>query len=293
MGESTQGKNFDFTPNNDTAGGVDPITSSAQQGALPGGGIDRATGRKKERSIFNQIADPGGLVLKGGTSGFDPSQFTSGIFGQDPAFVESKANFQVDPLSPDVNRQLQGIQTDPRVLNQLRQESLRRGPSRFTQLRSAQLPGEAQALAGRLRAGSQGTAAQARGQLAARGGLTGGARERIAQEAQRSAFGGLRQAQAQQGQQLSQLALSDEQARQAQLGGQFGREITALAPQFQGLEAAAKARQFDTGQRKFAADLAQREAERRSLFDIERFKARQQQAGALAQAQATADSGKK
>lgn len=233
------------------------------------------------QTFAGRLIDPLGLSGKGNDQ-FDISPFTQGVFAERPQFTP----VAIDQISPDVEQQLAGIQTDPRALQRLRGEALRTGPSAFTRLRAAQLPGEAALAGGRLRAQTAADLAQAQGQLAARGGLTGGARERLAQESQRSAFAGLRGVEAARASQLGQLALSDEQARQAGLSAQFGREQAALEPAFRRLGVGIQARQFDQQQRA-------QEAARKTAFDIADLQARQQAAGALAQAKATAESGKK
>lgn len=232
-------------------------------------------------------AGAGGLLgfLSAGGNKFDPTPYTTGIFAQEPTYT-SGYNPTTDATAPGVAEQLQGIQQDPRALEMLRQEAYRQGPSQFSQLLLSQLPQQTALQQGQLQQGALAGQAQAQGQLAAQGGLTGGARERLAQGAQQSLFQGIQQAQGQAQAQTGQTLLEDERARQAGLQAQFGNEQQALEPAFKKLGIGLGAKQFDVQQ-------AAAENARRSAFDLARFQAKQQQAGALAQAQATSDAGKK
>lgn len=289
MGESS-GNNFDFSPAASGGGALalDPISgvigNSQQQGSLPGGGIDKALGRN-QRSPLAQIADPGGFFLKGPKTPVDFSAFEK-LGRNAPTFTSGLTPGQ-DSTSPQVAQALGNLQFNQQASNRLRQEALRQGPSRFTRLRAAQLPGESAAAAAGLQQQAAGQAADTRASLAARGGLTGGAAERIAEERGRATSAGLRGVAGQQASQLGQLALADEQSRQAGLGSQFGRELQLLDPQFKRIGIGTQARQFDVGQK--AA-----EAARKSAFDLGVFQSRQKALAGLAQAKATAaDQGKK
>jgi len=254
-------------------------------GALSGAALGTALGGPVLGTAIG--AGVGGLsgFLSAGANKFDPSLYTQGIFGQEPTYTAGYSADQ-DATAPGINEQLKGIQQDPRALEALRQQAYRQGPSQFSQLLLSQLPQQAAQQQGQLQQEAQSGLAQAQGQLAAQGGLTGGAKERLAQGSQQSLFQGLQQTAAQEAGQRNQALLEDERARQAGLQGQFGVEQQALEPAFKKLGIGLGAKQFDIGQQA-------NEAQRRSAFDLARFQARQQQAAALAQAQATSDSGKK
>jgi len=169
-----------------------------------------------------------------------------------------------DVIAPGVQGALSGINVDTGALEQLRGEALRQSPSRFTQLQQA---GNVQQVAGQLgQVGLQtaGQVAQARSGLAARGGLSGGASERIAQQGLRSNIGGFLGAAKQGANRNLGLLLGDESNRLASLRSQVGIEQGAIQPELQKLGIGTGAQQFDIGQQVT-------EAERQSQFDLNQF----------------------
>lgn len=140
------------------------------------------------------------------------------------------------------------IVQDKRALEALRTRALTEGPSTWAQLMNQkQALEEAQ---GRSDIGAQaGTqAAQARSQLAQKGGLTGGSAERIAASSAKNAMN-LRQQLAGQGALTrANTALQDEQQRLDLLKSLPGMELQAIEPEFKNRAAQMQAQQFNIEQ---------------------------------------------
>jgi hypothetical protein len=126
---------------------------------------------------------------------------------------------------------------DKRGIGKFREEALREGPSAWNAL--AKRAQGAQAAAGRERAGAEsaGRAAEARSGLAMRGGLSSGARERLAKESGRDFLSMSQDIGRDEAMSGMQIDMSDEQNRMQRLGMLPGMEVQALAPEFEGLAA--------------------------------------------------------
>jgi len=131
-------------------------------------------------------------------------------------------------------------------MDKYRQEALRTGPSAWSGLARTQLAGDEATQQDTMRNAAASGAAGARSQLAMRGGLSGGAGERIATSSNRDAMTGQ---QAVAGQALSnrnQIATTDEANRQKQLQALPGMELAQLAPQEWAATSNLNARHNDT-----------------------------------------------
>jgi len=143
------------------------------------------------------------------------------------------ADIGFESLMPELQGQLGNIQLDKRGLEAIRERALGQGMSPWARLQlqqQAQEEAGARDLATRQSAGAQ---AQARADLASRGGLGAGARERLARQGQQDllrqraelARGGI-------GQRLG-IGQMDEQQRTQLLSSLPGMEVQALQPEFQ------------------------------------------------------------
>jgi len=197
-----------------------------------------------------------------------------------PGFTPDQA------IAPGVQEQLGQINVDPRALEAVRTEAFRQGPSPFTQLQQRQLGTQISRQQGAAAQSSASLQAQARGQLASRGGLSGGARQALAQTGLRSTLAEQQRIAGQGITGQQQLAISGEQRRLETLGRLPGAELAQLAPEFQKVQFGAAAQQFDVGQRVA-------EAGRQNVFNLALTEQQNQREAALIQAQATQGGGKK
>ncbi len=108
--------------------------------------------------------------------------------------------------------------SDPRAMDKFRDEALRKGPSAWSTMQNRSIDANTMNAKNQIAAGSQGSAATARGQLATHGGLTGGARERIARGSTQSALSMTQDANNQGNMNKMQTGINDEQNRIQQLG---------------------------------------------------------------------------
>lgn len=142
---------------------------------------------------------------------------------------------------PDINLNTQGLEA-------IRKRALTEGPSTWAALQNQrQALEEAQA---RTDAGAQAASAgaQARSQLASRGGLTGGSAERLAASNAKNLMRSRQQVGAQGALDRSNTALQDEQMRMDLLKTLPGMEVQSLQPQFQNRQMGMQAQQFNIEQ---------------------------------------------
>lgn len=189
-------------------------------------------------------------------------------------------------MTPELQALLDKLQMDPRGLNKFREEALRKGPSAWATLaRRDQLARESDSR----ERGTKEVAAHTAGaldQLAARGGLSSGARERVASSGAHD-YLAMSQDLARQGNLNSlQIGMNDEQNRMQQLQALPGMEIQAMQPGIQKATMWGQARQFDQSQ-------AAAEAARKSQFEMMKYQEEMKDRYATMQANATLHGGKK
>jgi hypothetical protein len=130
-----------------------------------------------------------------------------------------------------------------------------------------------------------GQGATARSQLAMRGGLTGGAAERVATEGQKNYLDmsqGINQGKAAN---MAQIGMNDEQNRISQLGQAQGMENAMTGIDLNKLGLYGQAQQFDIGN-------AMKNQQSKNDFDLGRYQSQMQEWGAGKTAQAQIQSGK-
>lgn len=189
-------------------------------------------------------------------------------------------------MEQDLEGRLSGINVDQRGMNKYRQEAMRSGPSAWAQMAGRQqdeLAQDAQNKAGKQSAGQ---AAEARSQLAMRGGINSGARERIAQGAAKNYMDMSQDIGRQATTNKTQIGMNDEQNRINQLQALPGMENAAVANEMDKTKLWGQAKQFDVGQ-------MTAEQERRNAFNMGNYHEQMQAWGAGKQANATANAGKK
>lgn len=157
-----------------------------------------------------------------------------------------KDPYQVDwngqPLYPDYNspydektmsmggelqRRLDGNNLDKEGMNKFKDEAFRVGPSKYAKLAGGQQDMMAVDARNRVNRSAAGSAAQARTQLAMRGGLGGGAAERIATGSARNVMDLSQNVSRQNAENHGQIAMNDEQNRIQQLGMVPGMDLNA------------------------------------------------------------------
>lgn len=149
-------------------------------------------------------------------------------------------------MGPELQQKMDAIQLDKRGINKFRDEALRSGPSAWQSL--AMKNQDLSDLTARERGAKEvaGTAATARGQLAMRGGIRSGARERIARQGQRDYLAMSQDTNRQSDANKLQIQMNDETNRIQQLGMLPGMEVQSLQPDFQKLTMWGQGKQFDT-----------------------------------------------
>jgi hypothetical protein len=174
-----------------------------------------------------------------------------GAYGTGPTYDGYTSYLNADGSLPDalklgmtsnlgeLQTKLDGISLDTRGLEKFREEALR-DPA--TQSAWAKMATDKQGLeesAARGMAAQQGAGAQAqaRGALAMRGGLSGGARERLAAQGATDQLMAGQKVGAEGRMARANIALQDEQKRMQALGALPGMEIQALDPAFKELSA--------------------------------------------------------
>lgn len=168
-------------------------------------------------------------------------------------------------LEGEMDRRLGGINLNTQGLERFRSDATRRGPSPWARLQNQSLSQQelGQREGAYQQAGTQ--AAEARGQLAMRGGLSSGARERLARDASRGAMAMSQNIGRDAMAARMQTGIQDEQNRMAQLAQLPGMELQALQPEFQKTQLWGQARQADA---KAMAD----ESERINEFQMNLWK---------------------
>lgn len=192
------------------------------------------------------FGDPGPIPTPGFGGGRPPESGGQGelIGGINRPTFPGIPQFESTPLAPGFLEQLRGLQGLPAF----RREALRQGPSPFARLQTQlQRSQELQGLEN-IRQSSQGRFAEASGALASRGGLSGGARERLGSAAISGGLASEQRLRRAGGESRLGIFAQDEQRRQAALGALPGLELGQLGTGLQ-------AQQFDVSQ-KFASQQA-------------------------------------
>jgi hypothetical protein len=212
--------------------------------------------------------------------------------------MDSSTGWLTDPyilksqdITPDLDKRLSNINLDTRGLEALRERALTPGDSAWAKL-MLQKQGIEEGTARDAAAKSAGAAqAQARASLAMRGGLTGGARQRIAMTGARNAMDE-RQNIARQGltDRLS-VRTEDEKQRMNTLTQLPGMEVQALQPEFQKTQLWSNMSQFDNSNKlkanEFNIQQAIGEKRAKDQFEMQKYNANMQTWAANKQGEAT------
>ncbi len=223
----------------------------------------------------------------------------AGLFGSDPGPVDySMAGAPGAPsyspgfdpntmsMAGDVNDRLNKIVADPRALNKFRGEALRMNPSSWARLQYDKQFADESNMKDRARGESAAATAGAESQLAARGGLSSGARERIARKGASDTLAMTQDVGRTGNMNRMQIDINDEQNRIQQLSQLPGMENNLFQQNMQKENLWEQARRSDIGN--VTAENARRQSFNQNLY--------QQQMSAWAaqqQARATENSGKK
>lgn len=189
-------------------------------------------------------------------------------------------------MLPEIAKMLEAIQMDKRGLEKFRGEALREGPSAWAKLaqqKQALEEKDARERGGREQATR---AAEARANLAMRGGLTSGARERVAKAGMKDYLDMSQEVGRQGGLNRLQIGMNDEQNRIQQLGMLPGMEAAALQPELEKTRLHGQARQYDIEQ-------AVKEKQARNAWAMDQYKEQMSAWAANRQARATENAGKK
>jgi hypothetical protein len=158
---------------------------------------------------------------------------------------QSNNAMSYEQLGTTVNPLLDAIQLDKRGLEAFRNDALRTGPSKWAGLAKKNIMLQERQARDLGRRESAGQAAQARSMLAMRGGLTSGARERVAKSAAKDYMNMSQQIGATGQTNLSQIDMNDEQNRINMLSQLPGMEVQALQPELQKTQLYGQAKQYD------------------------------------------------
>lgn len=194
-----------------------------------GGGIGGAIG--------GAIAGPMGII-PGAVAGNNWGQITTGqlgVGGQGPMWYlpePERPEFKslIDPATGLLKDQY-NVKLDERGLNAFRDRALSQGPSAWQNLALEKQKLDESALKDSTLQQGSSAAAQARSALASRGGLSGGAAERLAKDQMRNQMSGLQNVGFQGQQARANIGLQDEQMKNQFLQALPGQELAALQPQ--------------------------------------------------------------
>lgn len=187
-------------------------------------------------------------------------------------------------MMPGLEQRLAGINLDKRGLDTMRGEALRTGPSRWADLMTAQQGQEEAGMRDDTRARSAGTLATARSSLAQRGGLSGGAGERLAMQGMRDTNAAQQDIGFQGANRRMQIGVQDESNRMDNLRALPGMENAALEPEFKKAGMWADLARFES-------DQGMRDNLAKNDYNLNRYNTRMGAWGAGQQARAIAGSG--
>lgn len=201
-----------------------------------------------------------------------------------PIRPEWESQLGQDGLLKDPYKIAADLSVDQRGLEKYRERALGTGDSAWAKLAKEQQGLEEASLRDKLGQQAGSAQAQARSSLAMRGGLSGGAAERIAKSGARDQMAGAQNLAAQGAMARGNIGLQDEQMRTQMLGNLPGMELQAMQPQLQNKQI-----------QQWNIDKALGENLQKRVFDTNTYNQKMQQwaGGQQAQAIKDSDSGKK
>ncbi len=268
----------------DAAGWGTFMTSPLKNVAVPayalGKKMGQGSGSGKASMMMQMPGSPG--MVQGTKSGGSPivegsPDYPGYSAGYDPA---------TDALAGTYDQRLQGVQMDPRGLDAFRDQALRTGPSAWANLSRKDQRMQEQGARERGAKEMNSQFAQGADRLAATGGLSSGARERLAQSGQQNYLAMSQEAAHQGNANNLQIGINDEQNRISQLGQLPGMELAAIQPDLQKSEAWYNAANQDR-----ANTIG--ENDKRTAFNMNLYNEQMKAWAADRQATATENSGKK
>lgn len=189
-------------------------------------------------------------------------------------------------MGPGVQSLLSGINQDPAALNKFTSEAMRTGPSPWATMAKGEQTQAEKTQRDQAAAQDAGGVAQAQASLAQSGGLTSGARERVAAGGARNALDTQQGIQTAGNENRLQIGMNDEQNRINELSQVPGMQEAALQIPLQKAQLQGQANQFDIGQ-------TTGQAANQNAYNMGQFTLSNQLGAANAQANATAAAGKK
>lgn len=227
----------------------------------------------------------------------DRPEFLSG-YDKDTGLLQQKYQQQgPGSLIGQLDQRLAGVNLNTQGLEALRARALGTGPSTWAQMAEAKQRQEETQQRGQAAQQGASAQAQARAQLAMRGGLSGGARQRLAMQGARD--------QAQMGQQIgaqgqqarANIGLQDEQTRTQMLSQLPGQELAALQPAMQKASAWAQMAQNEQNQaiqrEQFNTTAALQQQQNLNQSNMGLYQEQMKAQAAERQARATEKAGKK
>lgn len=189
-------------------------------------------------------------------------------------------------FAPEVQQRLNSLALDTRGLEAFRREALRKGPSSWAKLSTKKQFAEEADSRERAKQEARSSQAQAEADLAMRGGLSGGARERLTAGGAKNLLAMSQDVGRQGNLNRMQIGINDEQNRISQLGSLPGMENANLQSQLQKEQLWENARNADLQR-------VQQENERRNQWNQMLYQQQMQAWASNRQAQATENAGKK
>lgn len=201
-----------------------------------------------------------------------------------PIRPEWESQQGADGLLKDPYKIAADLSVDQRGLEKYRERALGTGDSAWAKLAKEQQGLEEAGLRDKLGQQAGSAQAQARSSLAMRGGLSGGAAERIAKSGARDQMAGAQNLAAQGAMARGNIGLQDEQMRTQMLGNLPGMELQAMQPQLQ-----------NKNIQQWNIDKALNENLQKRAFETNKYNQKMQAWAGQGQAQAIkdSDSGKK
>lgn len=197
----------------------------------------------------------------------------------------------------ELDRRMGDIQLNTQGLEAIRGKALATGPSAWAQMATQKQQQEESQQRGQSAQQGAAAQAQARSQLAMRGGLSGGARQRLAMQGARD--------QAQAGQQIGAqgqsaragIGLQDEQTKNQMLSQLPGQELAALQPAMQKASAWQQMAQGEQGQaiqrEQFNTTAALQQQQNQNQANMGLYQEQMKSQASERQARATENAGKK
>jgi hypothetical protein len=188
--------------------------------------------------------------------------------------------------APEFQKALNMLNMNNSALNKYRNEALRSGPSNYANLANKQNRMLAMEQRGNLADQIAGSNATAMSNLATHGGITSGAKERLAETGRNNLLDMSQNINNQASKNAMQIGANDEQNRISQLSQVPGMELGASTFDLDKEKLGLGAKQYDIGQKVG-------ESARQNMFNMNKYNQGMSAWAANQQANATADSGKK